>query len=517
MANFLTNLPWLKDRSQDFRRGLANASFNSAGAVFVPLVWLIAMPYFLHKLGGERFGIWMLINTVLGLSQVMAFGLTDAVIKHVAKYRAQDKSENVSRVIQTCLSVYIGLGLLAGGLMFLLAPILSRNVFNIEQEDLAVATGAFRIASAGIALRLFQELFASLLRGFERYDIDVALHTATTICTILLNAALLYFGFGLKAVVWCPCALMLAQGFAQVALIKFRVFPKLRLMPALHIPELRETFAYGIFVFTQTVFGRINETLDHFLIAGFVNTTAVGYYSVCRKLMRSVYTVIGRASSFLFAFSAKWYENKEWDRLYVWYVKSSLLVAVAALAIILPVGYLSEPILRLWMGKAFAGKAHIILSILCIRYVAMPIGIITNQYFRGTGMVRFQTLMTIMSAPLITVGIVLLVPRYGATGAAWAMLFSLPFLLVQRVYLSRKLFRMRSIIYELLYFLPAILSCASLILLSRVMDRDISSWAQLAFHFACFAGLALLVGVGVSLVIGSMLLGVRRKRAEVLT
>jgi len=508
-----SKIPWLKNRSHDFRRGLVNASFNSGGAILVPLAWLISAPYFVQKLGMHQFGIWMLINTVLGFSQLMAFGLTDAVIKHVAKYRALGLSEKVSRVIQTCMFVYAILGLLAGCLVFLLAPVLSRCVFNIRPENMAIAVGAFRIAAFGIVARLFQEFLASILRGFERYDVDVSIHTIASICIILVNVALLSWGYGLRTVVLSAAILIAIQGIVQIVFLKCWIFRELRLLPVLYMIELRETFAYGIFVFVQTFFGRINLALDQFLIAAYLNTSAVSYYAVSRKLMQNIYAVLGRSSSFLFPFSAKLFEQKDWHRLYRWYVKSSLVVVVIAISIILPVFFLGESLLCLWMGKTFAAKAQLVLKILCIRYVVMPLGIVANNYLRGAGMVRFQTLITFLAAPLITCGLLVLVPEHGIAGAAVAALFSLPFVFITRIYLARKLFQGLSGFLEVLYLAPVLLAFLAVGLLQGQVVGNAQSWAELAVKFAVLSATAFVVGGGTSWLVGTLQLKLYRWEA----
>ena len=46
--------------SQNFK----NSFWNFVNALIYPLVLLIATPYFIHDLGVEQYGIWMLMNSI---------------------------------------------------------------------------------------------------------------------------------------------------------------------------------------------------------------------------------------------------------------------------------------------------------------------------------------------------------------------------------------------------------------------------------------------------------------------
>src|SRR5947209_944477 len=84
-------------RRPDTGRVVRNGVFSAADQILQPLLWVIAAPIFISRLGIDRFGIWMLANTILGLSGVMLIGLGDATVAYVAKHRARGDREGVER------------------------------------------------------------------------------------------------------------------------------------------------------------------------------------------------------------------------------------------------------------------------------------------------------------------------------------------------------------------------------------------------------------------------------------
>lgn len=104
MSSFISFKEFIKRfdpryRSTDFRRSSLNAAYSTADYLILPILWLIATPIFVSHLGFEQYGIWMLVNTFLGFSGIMAFGLSDATIKFVSKYRGLDDEPGIARVI----------------------------------------------------------------------------------------------------------------------------------------------------------------------------------------------------------------------------------------------------------------------------------------------------------------------------------------------------------------------------------------------------------------------------------
>src|ERR1035438_6753012 len=53
-------------RSPKFQRSLRNSSYSLADYLLLPVLWIVATPIFLRRLGVDQYGIWMLVNTVMG-------------------------------------------------------------------------------------------------------------------------------------------------------------------------------------------------------------------------------------------------------------------------------------------------------------------------------------------------------------------------------------------------------------------------------------------------------------------
>src|SRR5437879_2588578 len=81
-----------------------------------PVLFFASTPYFLHMLGTERYGQWMLLMAIVGVGSVLSGGTSAATVKHVSAGRGRASGSEVERTVRVSLAI----ALLAGGLVSLL-------------------------------------------------------------------------------------------------------------------------------------------------------------------------------------------------------------------------------------------------------------------------------------------------------------------------------------------------------------------------------------------------------------
>ena len=84
-------------------------------ALLSTLVIGIAYPVYLHYLGYEQYGLWLLLSTVLTMAQLGNLGVSPALVKLVAEDFAAMDVDGVYRYIGCSL-----LSLLASGVVLLI-------------------------------------------------------------------------------------------------------------------------------------------------------------------------------------------------------------------------------------------------------------------------------------------------------------------------------------------------------------------------------------------------------------
>ena len=77
-----------KHGSIDAANTLRSVLTNYIAKIFLLATGFLMTPFLLHRLGPVKFGLWALVSSVAAYGSLFDFGMSGAVVKHVAQYRA---------------------------------------------------------------------------------------------------------------------------------------------------------------------------------------------------------------------------------------------------------------------------------------------------------------------------------------------------------------------------------------------------------------------------------------------
>jgi len=446
-----------RNKSDDFRSSLKNAFYNSAEAGLLPILWIISTPIFVSSLGVERYGIWMLINGLIGFGGgALGLGLTDATIKYVSKYRALSDGEKVNEVIRCTVSIYLLMGLVMAVIVFYSAPFLVNNVFNIEQENKELAVIAIGLGALGIISRFINDIFRSVIYAFERHDINARVTMIIDSVTIGFNVLLVMLGYGLVEVLLTIIFFLAIGGFIKAWIIKTNLSENLIFLPLFKLTIVKEVFGYSYYTWLRSILHITQSNFDRFLIASLISTSMLTYYTVALKAVQAVHTLLNRSTTFLFPFISKLIAQEKSDRLLRVYNKSTAAIIVVSTSLFLPLYLFGYNILEVWMGAEFAAIAVTVMNIFTIRYALSALGISNHHFLLGSGLVKLQFYTYTISAILILAGMWFLIPVYGIAGAALGKLMSIPIMIVTRTLAEKQIFGSSNIKNTLSFLLPTL-------------------------------------------------------------
>src|ERR1044071_4919545 len=107
-------------------RLISNAIYN-----LVPQVWFLGLtifttPFVLHRLGVDAYGILSIVTIVAGYLAFLDLGLNVAVIKFIAAHDAKGERDEIRRVIETALFVFLSMAALTATALFFLSAVFAR-------------------------------------------------------------------------------------------------------------------------------------------------------------------------------------------------------------------------------------------------------------------------------------------------------------------------------------------------------------------------------------------------------
>ena len=189
---------------------------------------------------------------------------------------------------------------------------------------------------------------------------------------------------------------------------------------ALSLSYIKKTIAYGFQAHLANIMGFLNYRIDMFLVNGFLGPVSVGFYAIGVGLVEKLWMISQAAATVLFPRVAA--ETEEQRRK-----EFTALVARTVLWLTL-IGGLFLVICSRWIITILYSEDYLpvagALQALLIGIIALSAGRVLGNDIAGRGRPILNAYRGIVSIIINVVLNILLIPRYGIVGAAWATTFS---------------------------------------------------------------------------------------------
>jgi O-antigen/teichoic acid export membrane protein len=252
----------------------------------------------------------------------------------------------------------------------------------------------------------------SLLLAYERFRLINAFSFLLRIIeTALVIFVLVMFDMGL----WGLALAFLGTNALSALTNTYFAFRGRHMVGRPDYGAIRRSLAYGLKSHIQTLTGFLHFRVDIFLLAAFMSTAEVGYYSVAVGLVSLIFFVPQSVGFVLFPKLAG-YEEKDANELAIRACRNALFIAAMLAFGILLFGRLA---IRIMYGAEFLPACQA-LYLLLPGTMAMCVYMILSRYFTSRNKQQV-TIVAGMTGLLANIGLnLILIPRFGIAGAAVA-------------------------------------------------------------------------------------------------
>jgi O-antigen/teichoic acid export membrane protein len=331
----------------------------------------------------------------------------------------------------TLIGLLLGLLIVAGCLGVILGGGVTFR--GVPKANLALATLAipFLLAVANI-----QGIYQGL-RGFREFNRITLAQAALPLPLIGIAIAV---GGGVRAAI----AATVAAGVLLFVAVLAHARRSTRFVWRIRVPYVRALVSFGVRVHLATVLGFLGYRLDVFLVDAYKGAAAVGIYGAGVVIAEALWMPSQAVSTTLFPTIAA--ERNESTRRWITplVARSTLWLTAILGAILLVAAGLVVDVLYSSRFSAAASVVRILVPGIVLFSAARVLG--NDIVARGRPLVN--SAIAAVSVVCNIVLNVLLIPRYGIDGAAWASTgsYSLLFLATAAVYLPMAAVPMRSIL-----------------------------------------------------------------------
>lgn len=176
-----------------------NMVASTTTAVIDFIVLVIAYPLYLHFLGYEKYGVWLILATVLTLTQLGNLGIGSAVMKLVAEEYERGNLKGIQNYLTTALAILLCSGTLVLILILLLQDTII-SAFNLSAQNASLALKLLPyIAFLSVYVMLVQVL-NSAISGLGRMDMAKYFFSGSRVVAVGTSLILLSLGNGIESI-----------------------------------------------------------------------------------------------------------------------------------------------------------------------------------------------------------------------------------------------------------------------------------------------------------------------------
>ena len=161
------------------------------------MVGFIFVPVYIYFLGINGYGIYSFLILIFSWLTILQAGVEPAVIKITANYVAEKKYENINPLVTASLIFQVFIAGLIGAIFYISSDYMASFIVKDEADFYIEARIALYIASINIIILMCRNIYVSLFKGLQRYDISSAYESSFNLLSALAAVLFLWLGYGI--------------------------------------------------------------------------------------------------------------------------------------------------------------------------------------------------------------------------------------------------------------------------------------------------------------------------------
>lgn len=405
-----------------------NRSKRAISAVFTSylnaplrmIIGFVMTPLILGFIGSEKYGLWVIIGSLLGYMGRLDLGITGSVSTFIARKQHEESGHSINVIISNSIFLQI----IIGGAALILGYCLSffiTDFFGIGEELKGEARTVFMLAVLGLSISFPLRSLKAILRGTQNITTLIWVESFNYILRSALIIAFLFTGLDLLAL---PTGTIIVTIFAIGIVYYFalQTNPKLKLSAKLiKKVEIKKIFSVSIWWFLGGIGALFIYSTDNILIGHYLGATTVTAYALTYRVAEMSRNLIFQINSSLMPGVGDLVGRKEYDKLksvYLFSLKTVINMSLIFSAFLI---IYNRHVVKFWVGEEnFGGQTlTIIFAVTLIQFTVFhSAAVILSNFLKVKGIAVLRWTEGSLNLLLS----IILVRYYGVLGIAFATL-----------------------------------------------------------------------------------------------
>ena len=388
-------------------------------AIFLNLaITFFYTPWMIRQIGMSDYGLYSLVGTFIAYF-IIDFGLSGAITRFIAKYRAEGNQSKVENMLGLTTKVYLCIDAVIFLVLFVCFFFLKEIFTGLTPEEIEKLKILYVIAGLFSVLSFVWHPMNGAMMAYEYFVENKLMDMFHKVGTVLLIVVALL----LDGDVYWLVLIKGAMGFLT-SLIKFIIFKR---KSKIHInwqyferAEMKSLLSFSVWVFLTSLAQRFRLTMMPTVLGILANSTEISIFSLGMTIEAMTYIMSTALNGLFLPKVTRMLTAKESGR-----ELTNLMIRVGRLQlyiiglVIMGFWLVGRDFLNLWVGEKFHDSYYVVILLTVFNIVSLTQHIASDVVY-AENKVRYTATLTFVSSGLSLVGSVLLAPSLGAVGCALA-------------------------------------------------------------------------------------------------
>ncbi len=394
-----------------------NVVASLARVAVVSLVALILPAYLTHRLPVAIYAAWILILQLGAYVSYLDLGIQVGISKFVAEYEARGDELAAGQHASAGLALMLVVATTGVILTCVLA-------WQVPRLFKAMPAGLYHdvrisiiLVGGSLAVGLVCSVYAAVFTGLQRYWIPVSISVANRASYAAIVILVVFLEGSLSEMAAAVAAVNLVSGAAQALIWRLKAARVRVSIALLDWGVLRAVIRYCSLQSISTIAMLCITGLD-VVIVGHYDYAQTAYYSIATLPATFALSVIGALMGPILPASSAMSTQRSPAEMGDFTVKLTRYVAIVLLLTGLPLIVCGLPILRAWVGPAYAGHTFLYLRVLVLANIIRNLCLPYATVVTATGRQGAATASAICEGLVNLLSSIYLARNFGAIGVA---------------------------------------------------------------------------------------------------
>jgi O-antigen/teichoic acid export membrane protein len=404
------------------RRVLLTALVSAFAQAVNMLTMLVSIPLTLNYLGVERYGLWIVISSLITILGFADLGLGNGLLNAIADANGRKDRSAAESYVSSAFYMLSGVTLILGSLWIIVSPLVTWNwLFNVTApQAIAETSPALSIFVWCMLISLPFGLAQKIHDGYQEGYVNGLWRAGGSLLGLASVLLAIYFRAGLPLLVLAmagtPALLMVFNALLLFCGQRPELRPQWKLVSKSASTRILKN---GMLFFVLQLAVVIGFQSDTLIVARFLGVNQVPQYAIPMRLFMLIPSLLNLVIAPLWPAYAEAIARRDVAWVHKSFYRSLFLAAGFSLPLSTLFIIFGDRIIQLWAGDQIQPNLLLLLGIglwTVLVSLAAPISVLLN----GANVIRFQVICASFMALGNLAFSIILVQKVGISGPVLA-------------------------------------------------------------------------------------------------